>query len=214
VLHVYALVRHPAAVPDVAGIDGAPLRAISAGDGIDAVVSDGSATATEPAILAHAAVVEAVTAANDGVLPARFAGGAAAEEELRRALGPRRDELLAALARIDGCVELGLRVLPRETAALSRPPSGAEYLRGRLAEVTRAEALATRLDELLSTVARESTRNVLARRDVVLTAAYLVPRGDVERFHEALRAAQEEVPELVLVATGPWPPYSFVGASE
>src|SRR2546423_2814432 len=89
-VHMYALVRHPAAMPGVRGIDDAPLRTSAAADGIDAVVSDtrpGPGGPTEAAILAHAHVVEAVAAANDSVLPARFFGGVAGGDEPRQRLG-------------------------------------------------------------------------------------------------------------------------------
>ena len=179
-VHMYALVRHPAAMPGVRGIDDAPLRTSAAADGIDAVVSDtrpGPGGPTEAAILAHAHVVEAVAAANDSVLPARFSGGIAGDDELRQRLAGRRDQILQALERVDGCVEIGLRVLaePREDRA--QAASGSEYMRRRLDEIARAEQLARDLHEALASGARESSCNVLARRDVVLTGAYLVARA-------------------------------------
>src|SRR2546429_2548789 len=101
-VHMYALVRHPAAMPGVRGIDDAPLRTSAAADGIDAVVSDtrpGPGGPTEAAILAHAHVVEAVAAANDSVLAARFFGGVARDDEVRQPPGGRRDPNLQALDR-------------------------------------------------------------------------------------------------------------------
>src|SRR5436189_240110 len=140
-LHMYALVRHPAALPDIGGIDEAPLRSAAAAEGIDAVVTDTNAEAgapTEAAILAHAEVVEAVAAANDSVLPARFAGGVPNEDELRRRLDGRRESILEALGRVEGCIELGLRVLPDTREEPSQPASGSEYMRRRLDEIARA----------------------------------------------------------------------------
>jgi hypothetical protein len=65
------------------------------------------------------------------------------------------------------------------------------------------------LQRSLAAVARESTSNVLARRDVLLTAAYLVPRGDLERFHAAVKDVERQLSGVTVVSTGPWPPYSF-----
>lgn len=211
-LHMYALVRHPAVLPDAHGIDDAPLRAATAADGIDAVVSETAADPAAPAeaaILAHAQVVEAVAATNDGVLPARFAGGVADEQDLRRRLDARRDRLLEALGRVEGCVEVGLRVLPEPRDGPTPAASGGEYMRRRLDEVTRAETLAKQLHETLAAVARESTCNVLARSDLLLTGAYLVARDELERFQATLQEAGRGLDGVTLVTTGPWPPYSF-----
>jgi hypothetical protein len=210
-LHVYALVRHPASVPEVLGIDDRPVRALLAGDEVDAVVSDtGAGTSpTEAAILAHARVVDAVAATNESVLPARFAGDISAEADVSRILVERRDRILEALDRVDGCVELGLRVLPEVDDERAEAASGSDYMRGRLAEVARAQQLAHTLHRTLDAVARDSTSSVLARRDVVLTAAYLVPRSDLERFHATLQDIERQLAGVTVVSTGPWPPYSF-----
>src|SRR5438067_3455162 len=118
-LHLYALVPHPAGVPSRGGIDGLPLRVVSVGDRIDAVVSErpgGSPTAAESAIFEHAQVVEALTASNDAVLPARFGNSLGDEKELRRQLEGRLEEIVAACDRVRGCAEVGLRVLPTNGA--------------------------------------------------------------------------------------------------
>lgn len=210
-VHMYALVRHPASVPDMPGIDDGTLRTLAAGDGVDAVVSD-TRTGTPPseaAILAHARVVEAVAAANESVLPARFASDVSADAELSGMLAERRDKILEALDRVDGCLEVGLRVLPAQDEAQAQAASGGEYMRRRLDEIARAQQLAHRLHGSLAAAARDSTCNVLARRDLVLTASYLVPRGDLDRFHATLKDAERQLAGVTVVATGPWPPYSF-----
>lgn len=210
-LHMYALVRHPAVVPDALGIGDAPLHAVGVGEGIDAIVSDaqGGTAPTEEAIVAHAGVVDAVAASNDGVLPARFTSDVAGEDELRRQLLDRQDQIRAALERVGGCVELGLRVLPATSDEPAQATSGSAYMRRRLDEVTRAQQLAHTLHESLAATARASTCSVLARRDLVLTGAYLVPRDEVERFQARLDEAQRDLEGVTLLSTGPWPPYSF-----
>jgi hypothetical protein len=211
-LHMYALVRRPAVVPDVTGIADAPLRALGAGDGIDAIVSvteSGGAGATEEAILAHARVVDAVAAANESVLPARFTSDVDAEEELREKLLERRERVLEALDHVRGCVELGLRVLPVAAEEPAEPASGSEYMRRRLDEVTRAQQLARTLHDSLAGAARDSTCNVVARRDIVLTGTYLVARDELDRFGAILDQAERELEGVTLLSTGPWPPYSF-----
>lgn len=210
-VHLYALVRRPAAVPDVRGIDDGPLRTVPLDDGVEAVVSDttNGVARSEDAILAHARVVEALADANDAVLPARFSGGAGSDDALRVGVAGRHEQIVDALDRVGGCVELGLRVLRPQDEAGSPAASGREYMRRRLEQVEQAQALARDVHGALADLARESTCQVVARGDVVLTAAYLLPRAGVEQFRSALQAAEAEAGDVTLVLTGPWPPYSF-----
>ena len=210
-LHLYALVRHPAVVPDVNGIEDRPLRSVAVDGVIDAVISDTSqgVNRSDDAVLAHARVVDALAESNEGILPARFAGSTASDDALRASIAGRSEQILAALERVDGCVELGLRVLRREEAAEAPATSGREYMLRRLDEVGQAEALSRDVHGKLAGLARESTCEVVARGDVVLTSAYLVPRDHVERFRAALHELERIFPAATLVLTGPWPPYSF-----
>jgi hypothetical protein len=210
-VHLCALVRQPAAVPAVAGIGDGSLRAVELEDGIDAVVSDTAdgAPQNEEAILAHAQVVEALGETNDAVLPARFAAAAGSDDALRAGAAGKREQIAAALDRVDGCVELGVRVLRQDGGAGSRPTTGAEYMRRRLEQVERAQVLGRDIHGKLAGLARESTSQVVARDDLVLTAAYLLPRAAVEQFRSALHVVEAEHRDVTLVLTGPWPPYSF-----
>ena len=178
-LYVYAFTEAPASLPDVTGIDQAPLETHAAG-GLEAVVSRHNTmpSASEEAILAHARVVEA---------------------------------LLAALERVRGCVELGVRALvpPPERAEAS---SGGAYMRARLDERRELEGLADELDLPLAGLARQATRTVGATERLLLSAAYLVPEDGVAGFRELVERLQTAHPELGIVCTGPWPPYSFATA--
>jgi hypothetical protein len=210
-VHLYALVRQPAAVPAVDGIGDGALRAVALEDGIDAVVSDttNGVAPSEDAILAHARVVDALAKANEAVLPARFAGGARSDDELRAGVAGKRDQIVAGLERVDGCVELAVRVLRPAAADASPPGSGAEYMRRRLEQVEQAQALAREVHGTLAELARESTSQLVARDDLVLTAAYLLPRAALDRFRSAVQVVEAQHREVTLVLTGPWPPYSF-----
>jgi hypothetical protein len=210
-VHLYALVRQPAAVPGVGGIGDGSLRTVELADGIDAVVSDTpeGVARSEAVIFAHAQVVEALAEANEALLPARFAEGTGSDDELRASVARRREQIAAVLDRVDGCVELGLRVFRQNGEDAAPPASGAEYMRRRLEEVDRAQALARDVHGRLAELARESTSQVVARDDLVLTAAYLLPRAAVEQFRSALHAVEAEHRDVTLVLTGPWPPYSF-----
>jgi hypothetical protein len=213
VLRLYALAEHPVKLPDASQLDATPLTAVGVDRRLDAIVGEVDETAreaTEAAVLAHARVVEALAALNDAVLPARFAQGVADEAELAERIKPRRPQLLAALERVRGCVEVGLRVL--EAAAGNGKQdraSGRDYMLGRLEAVRRAERLAAEFHESLAALARDSSHRVVASPPLVLTAAYLVPRAELESFRAAVEAAGRRRSGLTFVCTGPWPPYSF-----
>jgi gas vesicle protein GvpL/GvpF len=210
-LYLYALTEHPAAVPTTPGIDETPLAAERL-DGIEAVVGVLDTERVEPSesvILAHARVVDEVAALNAAVLPARFGRGYADAEALRRAVGPSTDVLRDALARVRGCLELGLRVLAKPEGSALTGESGREYMLGRLEERRRVEQLADELHAPLAALARAETRSVGTTPQLVLSASYLVPREDLDAFQAALRELELAHPAVTIACTGPWPPYSF-----
>jgi hypothetical protein len=213
VLYLYALSEHPAAVPPVLGLDDTPV-AVERLDAVDALIGVVEGERVEPseaAILAHAR--DAVTAANDAVLPARFGRGYSDLDALRTAITARSAELDAALARVRGCLELGLRVMAPRDETRGRDGrgsgSGSDYMRARLEERRQAERVADEVHTPLAELARAATRSVGATPELLLSAAYLVPRGAVEDFRARLAELGDDHPDLTLACTGPWPPYSF-----
>jgi len=116
VIYVYAFASAVVELPELTGLDDAPVeqREVS---GMAAVVSrhaDDPPDASEQSILRHARVVEELATTGAAVLPARFGTVFADDEALRRAVGELGDELRSGLDRVRGCVELGLRVLMPE----------------------------------------------------------------------------------------------------
>ncbi len=209
-VHLYALVDHPARVPDLVGIAGSQLAAAEA-DGVDAVYGDvlETAEATEEAVLAHARVVEELAAVNDAVLPARYPGRYDDEAALVAAIRGRAPQLHEALDRIRGCVEMGVRIVRQGAVEDDPSRSGGEYMRRRLAAVHDAEQVAADLDAAVATVTRDSSRSVTATGDLVLSAAYLLPRGAADSFRTAVETLARDRSDLAYVCVGPWPPYSF-----
>jgi hypothetical protein len=212
-LYVYAFVEAPASVPEIPGIDSARLET-KAVAGLDVVVSRhevATLEASEAAIVAHAQVVEAVAAANDAVLPARFGGAHADADALRAAVAERAPELTAALARVRGCVELGVRALaPADQRVAAQ--SGAAYMHARLEQRQEIGRLAEELHGPLAALARDATRTVGATERLLLSGAYLVPEDAVAEFRDLVESLQADHPDLTIVCTGPWPPYSFATA--
>jgi len=206
VIHVYALTEPVPALPDVSGIANRPLAQVVVGR-VAAVVSRHEDAAevevSEESLWAHEAVVEALMA-DRAVLPVRFGGDFGEKDALRVDLEPRLDELERDLARLRGRVELGVRVLARERA--EAPVSGRDYLLGRAEE----QARAGRIHERLAALAVESSVAPAAGGEFVLTGNYLVERDAVAAFAAEVDRLAAEEPEVELVCTGPWPPYSFV----
>jgi hypothetical protein len=192
----------------------------------------------EERVRRHEAVLERVVA-HGPVVPFRFGAIYSRAEDVRAMLEERHEELAAALARVRGRVELGVKGwLDRERLesrlARERPPAspasaGRAYLERRRAErddageagaraLHAARAAHERLLELATAgvVNRPQPRELSRRSEqMVLNAAYLVPAGDT-RLREVVDALNRESERLALTfeVTGPWPPYNFVAAEE
>ena len=192
-IHVYGIVEELRELPQLAGVNDAPLERKQVGR-LELVVSDDpGGEVTQDAVLRHAEVVEELMNRSRAVLPAQFGRPFDDEGELAAAIRTKAPELERGLERVRGCVEFGLRVVgPTDGAEAA---SGTEYMRARLEQ---ERALAT-IDEPLAELARASTSN----------RAYLVPAENVAAFRAAVERLQAEHPELTIVCTGPWPPYSF-----
>ena len=144
-------------------------------------------------------------------------------------LRPGRDLLLSQIRRVDGAVEISLKVSYEEEQVLrqavreqphlgSRAAGGATLAErieaGReIADAIRIrrerdrQSLLDRLAPLAADMAESTPGSDLA----VLYAAFLVARDRVERFDQALDAAASDAgPAMRFNCVGPLPPYSFV----
>ncbi len=217
-IYVYAVARGGGRKLDgLRGLDDAPVEGISVGD-LEAIVSRcerASVEATEDALLRHDAVCSALMAEGT-VAPARFGSAFADEEGVRREIEARREELGAILERLGERVELGVRVLRAASSGRKAQPSGSgsAYLRARLAERQEALAAAEQVEERLGRLAAAHRSRVLETPELLLSASYLVERDAVEAFRAAVEQLDRARPDLDLVCTGPWPPYSFADSAE
>jgi hypothetical protein len=130
----------------------------------------------------------------------RFGERFAADDDLAAAVVPRLEALEQKLDHVAGCVEVGVRVVPRRSTA--EDEDGAAYMRARLRE----ELAAEQVHRELAARARDSVRT---SRD----AGYLVARGEVGGFSVAVERLLESHPALDVLCTGPWAPYSFAAAT-
>jgi Gas vesicle synthesis protein GvpL/GvpF len=225
VLYVYALTDAPQRpLPDCRGHRGARLRVLTH-DGVGAVCTRHGHIEPRPdeaALWRHERVTEALMA-DRAVLPVRFGTTVADEQALAAMLAERHAEFRAALDRVRGRVEIGVRALwtpPGPGPEPGQAPGeaaeqgpGRAYLRARLDERTRAERLADALHGALAPRAAAARRRVLVTPRMLLSAAYLIERDDVEDFLAAVDAVAAEHPEVDLLCTGPWPAHSFAAAA-
>jgi hypothetical protein len=193
---------------------------------------NGAPTAAE--VLAFARVVQSLHE-RTGALPVRYGCLLHSDHDICEFLRPREKAFLAMLDALDGCVEMGLRVLLHETApdltrvggsacddcrpgaAVPRGP-GAVYLLGRRAQLARkdaldqrGEAVAEQMRQLFRAVTiRSRSEMAITPKGEMLSLCFLISRDNCERFravfHTAKRSGRHD-----LLMTGPWPPYSFVG---
>ncbi|GAA0475023.1 GvpL/GvpF family gas vesicle protein [Streptomyces sp. NPDC046215] len=244
-LYAYAVARDAdlpgSALTDVQGVAGGPVRAVRE-LGLAALVGTVPAAEFDEGPLrerledlpwlervarGHQRVVDAATAAAC-VLPLRLATVYRDEAGLRRMLAAERAELGAALDRLDGRAEWGVKIWtepePVPAAPAAAPASGRDYLRRRGAERRaredgwrRAEDTATEVHTTLLTLAEEARLHPpqdsrLSGRpgSNVLNAAYLVRHEHGPEFTSAVAAFADGADGLRVELTGPWAPYSFV----
>jgi hypothetical protein len=206
VIELYAVTDRPAEpLPDLA-----PLGELASGE---LAVIYGPATEGEvsaEALWHHEEVVEALMDDRD-VLPFRYGTRCTDADAAARAVAERREELAAALERIRGAVELSLRVLVTDASG-EAPKSARDYVAAKARDAAIARAIVGSVHEPLSARARASRQKPSGNGAEPLRAAYLVDREHVDAFAAQVAGLQARRPDLRLLCTGPWPPYSFAGS--
>lgn len=250
--YVYAVSRAGAAL-DAAlsgriGLHGGSLRAVPAGDLValvssvphDAFGTEGLRAQMEDIkqleVLArtHHAVVEAAYESAT-VLPMRLATVYLDDARVAEMLAERAVEFGDLLARLEGHVELGVKVYadPREAATASASATagsepaatspGRAYLQQRRAQQRNhrdayqaAGAVAAGVPARVGGIVRARLAHRPQQGDLAAGAgeniandAYLVEASRVAEFHAALAGLSDDVPGVRVEITGPWAPYSF-----
>jgi hypothetical protein len=244
VVYVYAVTDAATAGPPhpaIPGVDGAPVRRIASG-GLAAVVSSVDAARfseealrrslkdlpwLEETARAHHAVVAAVAPAGP-VAPVRLATVYVDDENVRALLQERAAAFRAALDRIRGRTEWGVKAwaVPSDDAGESQQITdgakpGTSYLMRRRAERDRtAKGLQDAVDAAeavhrkISAVAVASRRHPPQdprlsgkREEMVLNAAYLVDEAGATALMQLVE--DRDIQGVRLELTGPWAPYSF-----
>lgn len=163
------------------------------------------------------------------VVPARLATIYLSDESVAGLLSRCRTSLGAALDRVAGRIEWGVKAYtasapPAQPQSVDTGPgAGAAYLRRRRAALTAradaadaaagsAEDLHTKLAAVAEAVRRHppQSRGLNERAaSMVLNGTYLVEAGQRDRFAETVRRLADGYGAIDVELTGPWPPYSF-----
>jgi hypothetical protein len=160
-----------------------------------AVVSEGPAGVPDPTrdhLIAHQRVQEAVLREHT-LLPAAFGLTFRDREQVVELLRSGHDAFAGVLARLEGHVELGLKVL-WDQDVISREV--AEHDARALVEALRPQATAVRVVSPLG-------------ERMILNAAFLVAREQEAAFDAQVRSLAARFELLTLLYTGPWAPYHF-----
>jgi hypothetical protein len=215
-LLLYGIADDEPAARGEAGLDGERLDTVRYRE-LVAIVG----TEPEPAhpanldrLLRYERVIETLTE-RQAVLPARFGSRSPGPVQLCERLEQQYDQLLAALQRVRGAVELAVRAQwrdPGSPPSRGHPDNGTGYMLGRVDRHRRATAVARHLDPL-ATQARACRTRVLPQPELAWSGAYLVESGRLDQFAETLGDIDSAIEQVDFVCTGPWPPYSFVGGA-
>ena len=186
---------------------------------------------------AHDAVIDAVSHVAPTV-PIRLATVYADDDRVRAMLADRHDDLVAALNRITGRTEWGVKVYAEPSADPGEPESsiqasaegeasgpGTAYLHRRRAQLSAREAaedtVAAHVSEIHAALDRIAVaarlyspqHPALAREPgrMMLNGTYLVDNNSSDDFAARVDSLATEHPDVNVELTGPWPAYSFAG---
>ena len=226
-IYLYCVLRATREPPaGLRGINAASVRRLDLG-GLSAWVSDVATTAIVASphrAQDHDRVVRAALE-QETPLPARFGQVIAGESELRAALLERRTAFEAALDRVEGAVEMTIRMLVPGAARgarrgdptdLERAASGRRYLERVAAEqreernvLARAGIMRDRVSSAVGPLVRAQSCASAGAGSSLVTLSHLVPRVNIDAYRNAILALRKEDPALAVMVSGPWAPYSF-----
>lgn len=186
-----------------------------------------------PYLFAHQAVIEKVMGAHT-VVPVRFGTTARDAAEVRRMLERGRGQFAAALAAMEGKIELDVVALWKDLKPTLEEIADREEIRTRKAaisrrpfEETRAERIelgrllsaemelvreqrAAEIVEALASVGEALCPHALVDERMIVNVAVLVQRSKDEELRDRLNRLNERYGERIdFRCVGPLPPYSF-----
>ena len=213
------------------GHDEAPVFAIVSGDLAVAVSSlERSAVEASAAnVWLHENVLSALMEGH-AVLPMRFGTIAAGATQLLGGIVKRRGQLMKDLARLDGKVEIGLRISAKNREKVEQRiagqivdrnvTQGAAYLKEKQKNLygsfdTQSSVQCARLAirSKLDLLIVEAIWPTDEPQMLPFRASCLIRKGDIARFVQTVNDVVVKDSDIRVTCTGPWAPYSFVGQS-
>jgi hypothetical protein len=226
-VHVYCVV--PAGFDPPMGTRGIDGAAVAFGDA-GMVGCWLSRHASRPAptaetIRVHNEVVNAGMTGDVTPVPLRFGQWFVDADTAVAEVGGDAGRWRSLLERFAGFVEYGVRVRRVATAPAAsavrdvrpgRQATGTAYM----AALARREADAAdrrrEAEQAVAWIARRTgavvrdSRWEAGRGDDVAAVSHLVARADADTYHSAVESLRGERPDVSVLLTGPWPPWSFV----
>ncbi len=194
-IYLYAITpRSGRPLPDRAGMGDQALEKLEIGP-VDAVISrclGGRFPLSESNLWIHEGVVESLMKTRC-TLPVRFGTYLSDEEALVELIARNLDTLLVDIVRLEGCVELGLRVLGA---------SPEEHETGELSAMRIHESILAEVEGSLDTTP--------GAQGALLTGIYLVKKDRLQHVQAHIGRLRARFEGLNFLCTGPWPPYHFV----
>jgi len=238
----YCICRHPGPVlpAPLLGVGGGPVYQVKHGL-LGAAVSRIARTDLAPdlsMVRAYDRVVHSYHR-QDTVIPMRYGCVVGQESQVIRLLDEHHRQYEALLQELEGCVEMGVRVLlpaaslpavssrdlqgspedrrpPLAAAAATPDRPGLAYLTARKAHYVHQDCWTKEYrqaaDRCLAQFAGlfvKAKTEAPSPRLPLLSLYFLVPRALVESFRQAFRRLRVAEPTGLLLS-GPWPPYNFV----
>ena len=236
-LYVYAVGKaREAEMPSLQGVLDRPVYRLEASS-LCAIVSEcplDNVRAERKHIAATQRVLSAVNAKFD-LLPMTFGTVTKSEDDLRRFLNDKYEELSSQMERVSGSVEMALRLsldvpdpiaylvarTPALRAARDRTfrahhkPSYDEKIRlGQQFDQALTHYRESLTAQVLTTIGDSCSESIkLPIRDEkqIANLAMLVPRVGLEAFGAAISTATAQIDyDVVFNLSGPWPPHNFV----
>lgn len=236
--YLYCVTRSEAAAGLTAiGIDDLPVTSVAV-NGLAAIISPSEVKRyrlNRQYTLAHETVIEGAMALGT-VLPVRFGTVAENENQIRRKLLTQRaTDLEQHLQRMDGKVEMGVKVLwnvdriyadilERDVTIRTQrdrlaglPPEETHYERIHLGKMVEDALAMRKIDDAdwimdrLTPFALEARRNDIYSDTMVLNASLLIEAAREAELDAAVRAVDHELTGLFTIKyVGPLPPFNFV----
>ena len=196
-LYVYGVTDDSPGTFETDGVDGAEevfaidYRSLSA---IVSHVDTLEPEESEENLRTHDEVLQAVATRDGGrtVVPMQFGMVFEGERPLKNVLRNSRVAFSSALHGVEGCIEMGLKVVAPEE--------------GDVDEAAIREAVQDDLEPL----AERTDRGDQFSDRLVVNRSYLVDRESREAFDEAVGRLEDRFEDVTFQYSGPWAPYSFV----